>query len=137
MKESDMPIADEILQRLKNQYGGITDAEIEELTTDNAQAYRICRSLCDSGVATKDSIGLSGTGKTAFVISECGAKYIYEREQEDINTRALENESLKLSVAEMKRNKVAFWLTILNSIILLPTVFKMVKALILYLSNLF
>ena len=43
MKESDMPIADEILQRLKNQYGGITDAEIEELTTDNAQAYRICR----------------------------------------------------------------------------------------------
>lgn len=93
--------------------------------------------LCDSGVATKDSIGLSGTGKTAFVISEGGAKYIYEREQEDINTRALENESLKLSVAEMKRNKVAFWLTILNSIILLPTVFKMVKALILYLSNLF
>lgn len=136
MKESDMPIADEILQRLKNQYGGITDAEIEELTTDNAQAYRICRSLCDSGVATKDSIGLSGTGKTAFVISEGGAKYIYEREQEDI-FRALENESPKLSVAEMKRNKVAFWLTILNSIILLPTVFKMVKALILYLSNLF
>lgn len=137
MKESDVPIADEILLRLKNQYGGITDAEIEELTTDNAQAYRICRSLCGSGAAAKNSIGLSGTGKTAFVISEGGAKYIYEQEQEDINTRALENESLKLSVAELRRNKVAFWLSILNFIILLPAVFKMVKALILYLSNLF
>lgn len=72
MNESDIPIVDEILRRLKNQYGGITGAEIEELTTDNAQVYRICRSLCDSGAASKNSIGLSGTGKTAFVISEGG-----------------------------------------------------------------
>lgn len=57
MKESDMPIADEILQRLKNQYGGITDAEIEELTTDNAK-HTVSVVLC----ATQELLRKTASG---------------------------------------------------------------------------
>ena len=69
MNECDIYVAEEILKRLKNRNGCVTGVDIEELVTDEAQYYRICCSLCNFGAAIKGSIGLSGTEKTAYIIS--------------------------------------------------------------------
>lgn len=121
MNECDIYVAEEILKLIKNRNGCVTGVDIEKLVADEAQYYRICRSLCNSGAAIKGRIGLSGTEKTAYIISKGGARYIYTQEQEDTNTLALQNEDLELSIAEKKRNKyysvVALIISLLSLVI--------------------
>lgn len=123
MDREDIQIADKILEVFKLEGRCITAVEIEELTINKAQAYRITTSLCNEGVAKKISLGLDLTEKTHDVIDKGGAQYIYDKEQEKGRIMAMQKEDLQLSIDERKRNaelsKWAIWISALSFLVAL------------------
>lgn len=136
--EKDIALVDDILAQItSHQYAQyMYDALYSKY--DRAQADRVCRILINEGIAKDSGHIFIGAGESAyFIVEKGGGRYLYAQQEEAKEYEKLQREDTRLSVWERKRNKIAFWVTMANSVLLLPTIFKLVKSAIAYFSHLF
>lgn len=129
MKEIDIPLADMILTSLMSVSGHIMLYVIHEKAIDEAQSQRVILALCSCGAAHETDIHLEKTDKTATIIANGGARYIYDQYILKERYNKLSMLDIELSIQEKRRNK---WLSI--SAILISFVALIISILSLFVS---